>query len=43
MKYKPDVDTSTNSRKTAALRILRLVTVRMEKTTIIAAKRTNII
>jgi hypothetical protein len=43
MKYSPDVETRTNRRKTAALSILRLVTVRIEKTTIIAEKIINII
>jgi hypothetical protein len=43
MKYKPAVETRTNRRKTAALSILRLVTVRIEKTMIMTEKRTNII
>jgi hypothetical protein len=43
MKYKPDVDTSTKRRYTAALNILRLVTVSTEKTIIMAEKRINII
>jgi hypothetical protein len=43
MKYSPEVDTRTNRRYTAALRILRLVTVKIEKTIIIAEKRINII
>jgi hypothetical protein len=41
MKYKPAVETSTNKRKVAARRIRRLVTVRTEKITMIAAKRKN--
>jgi hypothetical protein len=43
MKYSPDVETSTNRRYVAALKILREVTVRIEKTIIIRAKRINII
>jgi hypothetical protein len=43
MKYNPEVDTRTKRRYVAALRILRVVTVRIENTTIIAANRINII
>jgi hypothetical protein len=43
MKYKPEVETRTKRRKTAALSILRLVTVRIENTMIKIEKRINII